>query len=232
MSWVCPHCDVAAIIKDNDFHYAKIDLESLSKINCYQFKGITCPNPDCNKAVITLEETPYWVPPFTDESVLLHSSTKKKSIIPSGLKGRAKTYPSYIPEAIITDYKEACAIVELSPKSSATLSRRALQGMIRDFWQVKEENLSKAIKALEDKVDSNMWDAIDGIRKVGNIGAHMEKDINTIVEVNPGEATVLIGMIEMLLDEWYITRYEKEQRIKKMKKLADEKQAARKPQST
>jgi len=104
--------------------------------------------------------------------------------------------------------------------------------MIRDFWQVKEENLSKAIKALEDKVDSNMWDAIDGIRKVGNIGAHMEKDINTIVEVNPGEATVLIGMIEMLLDEWYITRYEKEQRIKKMKKLADEKQAARKPQST
>jgi len=104
--------------------------------------------------------------------------------------------------------------------------------MIRDFWQIKEENLSKAIKALEDKVDSNIWDAIDGVRKIGNIGAHMEKDINTIVEVNPGEATLLIEMIEMLLDEWYVARHNREQRVNKMKKLADEKQAARKPQST
>jgi len=103
--------------------------------------------------------------------------------------------------------------------------------MIRDFWQIKEENLSKAIKELEDKVDSKIWDAIDGVRKVGNIGAHMEKDINTIVEVSPDEATLLIEMIEMLLDEWYIARHDREERADKMKKLADEKQAARKPQN-
>lgn len=232
MAWLCPHCSVAAVIRDDDFSYAKFDLESLSETLCYQFIGITCPNPDCNKAVVTLEETPYWPDPFrNNKPILLTTSTKKHSIIPSGLKERAKTYPSYIPAAIITDYKEACAIIELSPKSSATLARRALQGMIRDFWQIKEENLSKAIKALEDKVDSDIWDAIDGVRKIGNIGAHMEKDINTVVEVSPDEAALLIEMIEMFLDEWYVARHDRVQRVEKMKKLADEKQAARKPQN-
>lgn len=51
-------------------------------------------------------------------------------IPPSG----AKAFPDFVPAAIRADYEEACLIVDLSPKASATLSRRALQGMIRDFW--------------------------------------------------------------------------------------------------
>jgi Domain of unknown function (DUF4145) len=31
--------------------------------------------------------------------------------------------------------------------------------------------------ALEEKVDPQTWDAIDSVRKIGNIGAHMEADI-------------------------------------------------------
>ena len=59
-------------------------------------------------------------------------------IRPSSL---AQKFPTYIPEAIRHDYEEACAIVDLSPKASATLSRRCLQGMIRDFWSIKENTL-------------------------------------------------------------------------------------------
>jgi hypothetical protein len=33
-------------------------------------------------------------------------------------------------------------------------------------------------------------DAIDHVRKIGNIGAHMEADINVIVEVEPKEAQI------------------------------------------
>ena len=46
----------------------------------------------------------------------------------------AKVFPDYIPQQIREDYVEASKIKELSPKASATLSRRCLQGMIRDFW--------------------------------------------------------------------------------------------------
>lgn len=230
MSWVCPHCNHASVIRNEDRIATHFDFNTSDGFKRYGLQGTKCPNPACGKASIILVIR--GVMNFGGQIGLTNEVPIVTGLIPSNLVPNIKNYPDYIPSVIRQDYQEACSIVELSPKSSATLARRALQGMIRDFWQIKEENLSKAIKAIEDKVDSNIWAAIDGVRKVGNIGAHMEKDINTIVEVSPDEATLLIEMIEMLLDEWYIARHDREQRADKMKKLADAKQAARKPQNT
>jgi len=60
--------------------------------------------------------------------------------------------PDYIPEQIKNDYEEACSILSLSPKASATLARRCLQGMIRDFWGISKGRLiaELLIKLLED----------------------------------------------------------------------------------
>jgi hypothetical protein len=124
-----------------------------------------------------------------------------------------KVFPDYIPEPIIADYREAALIKEKSPKASATLSRRCLQGMIRDFWKVKSGRLVDEIDALQDRIDPVTWKAIDGVRKLGNIGAHMEKDINVIVDVDSGEAQLLIGLIETLIGDWYVTRHEREERM-------------------
>jgi hypothetical protein len=126
---------------------------------------------------------------------------------------RAKSFPSYIPAAILEDYREACQIREASPKASATLSRRCLQGIVRDFWQVKPGRLVDEIDAIKDKIDPLTWDAIDALRQMGNIGAHMEKDINVIVDVDPGEASLLIELVETLLREWYIQREERKVRM-------------------
>lgn len=82
--------------------------------------------------------------------------------------------------------------------------------MIRDFWNIKESNLSKAIEKLEEKIPVPQWNVIDGVRRIGNIGAHMEKDINLIVDINPNEAQKLIKLIEHLLEQWYINRHEQE----------------------
>ena len=62
----------------------------------------------------------------------------------------AKQYPDYVPEPIRNDYEEAWAIVNLSPKASATLSRRCLQNMIRDFWKISKNRLVDEIDALKD----------------------------------------------------------------------------------
>lgn len=118
----------------------------------------------------------------------------------------AKQFPKYIPEAIRRDYEEACAIVNLSPKASATLSRRCLQGMIRDFFQISKNNLFEEINAIKPKIPAEQWAVLDGIRQIGNIGAHMEKDINLIVDIEPNEAEKLIKLIELLLNQWYVER--------------------------
>ena len=73
------------------------------------------------------------------------------------------------------------------------MSRRCLQGMIRDFWGVSKNRLVDEVEAIEEKMDPLTWQAIDAVRKIGNIGAHMEADINVIIEVEPREASLLIN---------------------------------------
>lgn len=119
-------------------------------------------------------------------------------------------FPEYIPLPIRSDYEEACAIVNLSPKASATLSRRCLQGMIRDFWGIKKNRLIDEIDALQDKIPVTQWNAIHALRQLGNIGAHMEKDVNTIIDIEPDEAKQLLKLIELLLEKWYINRHDEE----------------------
>lgn len=180
-----------------------------------------CPNLDCREFEI---------------SAILGTKTPRGSIGNQLMSWRlkpdsnAKPLPSYIPKAIVEDYREACLIRELSPKSSATLARRCLQGIIRDFWKddVKPGRLVDEIRAISSKVDPITWQAIDGVRNVGNIGAHMEKDIDHIVEVEPEEAQLLIGLLEHLMKEWYINRHERLQQMQALIGLADKKKEQRK----
>lgn len=135
--------------------------------------------------------------------------------------------PDYIPEAIRQDYLEAIQIADLSPKASATLARRCLQGMIHDFWDIKEKNLNAEITALKNHIPGKQWDAIDALRKLGNIGAHMENDAKLMVDVDPDEAKKLLKVIELLFKTWYIARHDDEQLLDEVCNMASEKDAAR-----
>jgi hypothetical protein len=106
-------------------------------------------------------------------------------------QGAAKPQPEYIPKALRCDYTEACRIRHLSPKASATLSRRCLQGMIRNFCGITKPTLFKEVLALRQALDDGTAakgvthesvDAIDAVRSVGNIGAHMKVDVDLIVD--------------------------------------------------
>jgi hypothetical protein len=70
-------------------------------------------------------------------------------------------------------------------------------------------------------------DAIDHVRSIGNIGAHMEKDVNLIVEIDPGEAQALIELIEMLFEEWYVGRKAREDRLAQIAKIGEQKNQER-----
>ena len=67
------------------------------------------------------------------------------------------------------------------------------------------------------------------MRKIGNIGAHMEKDINLIVDIEEGEAQALIELIELLFEEWYIERESGTARLAKLKEIRDAKELQKKP---
>ncbi len=104
--------------------------------------------------------------------------------------------------------------------------------MIRDFWKVKPGRLVDEIDAIKDLVDPDIWEAITAVRKLGNIGAHMEADINVIVDVDSGEARHLIELIELLIEEWYVAREQKKSRVQKVIKAAQAKETQNKGPQT
>lgn len=139
-----------------------------------------------------------------------------------------KHYPDYIPEQIRHDYEEANMILEASPKAAATLLRRCLQGMIHDFHNIHEKNLNAEITALKGKITPELWKAIDGLRKIGNIGAHMEHDVNLIIDIDADEAKKLLKLIELLFDKWYIARHDEEALFNDIVGISDDKADKRK----
>jgi len=206
-NWTCPHCERAVTISDGRITEAghNLHIGNVDGGRTLKSKFIVCPNPECRHFTLTVhlnkgeysEKFKQWV---------VGAPLQSWNLIPPS---KAKTFPPYIPQAIRDDYREACLIVELSPKASATLSRRCLQGILRDFWTVKPGRLVDEIEQIKDKVDPVTWDAIEAVRHIGNIGAHMEKDINVIVDVDPNEAELLVGLVETLLREWYVAREER-----------------------
>jgi hypothetical protein len=225
-SWTCPYCQQNATITDEQQSVEEHDFNENNKDGYLRLisKVIVCPNIECkeysiNVSLFKRKLIGGRVSPATGD--LLYNWPLKP-------QSSAKLLPEYIPDAIANDYEEACLIRDLSPKASATLSRRCLQGIIRDFWGISKDRLVDEIAAIKDKVDSNTWLAIDGIRKIGNIGAHMEKDIDLIVDVDPQEAGLLITLIEFLLKDWYIARYEKQQNINAIINAAKSKEAVKK----
>jgi len=222
--WTCPYCSRNATLG-----YVNLRHESvvLTEDNVYgtcvlnvSFK--VCPNEKCKKFTLTATLS-------TAEKTNGNWHSKKHlfawDLLP---RSKAQTFPSYVPKAVVEDYDEACLIKDLSPKASATLSRRCLQGILRDYWNVKPGRLIDEIAELETKIDPLTWQAIEAVRKVGNIGAHMEKDINIIVDVEPNEAELLIGLIEYLINDWYVARHNKQQHLQSIVALAAQKDAAKK----
>ena len=144
-------------------------------------------------------------------------------------KSNAKQYPEYVPQSIRKDYQEAFEILNISPKASATLSRRCIQGMIRDTQGIHAGNLASEINQLEGKIPPDQWAAIDAARKLGNIGALMEKDTSIIVDIDPEEAKLLLDLVEYLIYEWYISKHESSLMMDKIKQLSEKKESLRRP---
>ena len=209
--WCCPFCNHNATIGKDNYSSKDFEFHDNNKYG-YQLisvETITCPNPKCKEYTLTLSLYDYSVTiPGHSEPV-----SEPKNIFHLIPAAEIKIFPDYIPPPIIADYKEACLIRDLSPKASATLARRCLQGMIRNFWGIKKDRLIDEIEAIKNKVDPTTWKAIDAVRQIGNIGAHMEKDIDLIIDVEPDEAKFLIGLIETLINDWYIITHKRQENM-------------------
>lgn len=224
--WVCPYCEHASIItRDANIRAGRIasGMDSTDSPLVLEAEYIACPNPACKRTTLSIWYGSGRI--VANAYVEWYGKESSRRLLPPSY---ARAIPDYVPAPIREDYQEACAIADLSPKAAATLARRALQGIVRDFHGVAKGTLNQELEAIKTVVDPLVWRAIDAVRSIGNIGAHMEKDINVIIDVEADEAVRLLRLIEMLVREWYVARFNREQELAAIISIGAEKQEQRK----
>lgn len=228
--WTCPYCDRAQIVTRQNY------CEKLREIEVGETRyqtvglmtyGVRCSNPNCNELYLLAN---LYTLKFSSGGYVSSGNPIDRWLLRP--ESSSKPVPDYIPKPLAEDYREACLVRDKSPKASATLARRCLQGMIRDFCDISEKTLYLEIKKLEELLDegkapqgvlAETVQAIHAVRKIGNIGAHMEHDINFIVDVDTGEAQALIDLIELLFEEWYVARHKRQEKLARITAIAEDK---------
>ncbi|MCI0439485.1 MAG: DUF4145 domain-containing protein [Chloroflexi bacterium] len=177
-----------------------------------------CPN--CNELIVILKSGDCrWI---EDQPELIN--TKHQEILYPKFSRRATDQS--IPQSYRDDFDEATALVNISPKASAALSRRLLQQLLRQCHGIKPSDLNKEIEAFVEthSVPAYVADAIDVIRVVGNFAAHPVKYQNAdrIAEVEQGEAEWLVEVLYDLLEWTFVQPSRRQSRIDRLNaKLKD-----------
>ena len=198
-----------ACINDSGFH---ANVNSFNK-NDSDVKIIFRTCPGCGKTRIIAE---CFNGQFGDEH-------EKFNVFPLS---DAIDFPDYVPANIREDYKEACSIINLSAKASGTLFRRTLEEIIMDFYEIKDGTLYERLTSLENDsdVDTDIISSLQALRKVGNIGAHLKLDSNQIPKnITEEEARAMRVVIEDLIKDTYVKRHKRQEHIKKITSIAENK---------
>jgi phage FluMu protein Com len=132
----CPHCNI-------DFH-DKIVTTELGR----DPDGFWCLDARrcaaCNRLVIEIVQKGAVSLGALAEGAYPGKKVRRYLVRP---KSASRPNPSrHVPEDFAADYREAALILADSPKSSAALSRRCLQHVLRDKACVKKSDLSREIE--------------------------------------------------------------------------------------
>ncbi len=196
---ICPHC--STVVK---FNWSLTQARQINQNQTLGSEIFFAECPQCDKLVVGIQEG----------NLQYHASAGYHSI--HNISSQKIIYPKTnnfqgsqdIPKKYLEDYEEAIKVLSASSKASAALTRRLLQNILREEFNISEKSLAKEIEIFTNKTDipSYLTDAVDAVRQVGNIAAHPSKDLSTgeIVPVEKGEAEWLIEVIEQLFDFVFI----------------------------
>lgn len=177
--------------------------------------------PKCLKGVISYSEGIFKNSYDSEHQYFyneLIDEDKEKIVFP--FEGSSIFLSNSIPQIYINEFKEAYLIKNLSPKASAAISRRCLQLLIRNEFNIKRNNLFSEIEAFLEISDlpTNLIKVVDAIRQIGNIAAHPTKYKFTerIVEIEVEEADWLLEILHEIFDFKFIKPELEKKRTKEL----------------
>jgi hypothetical protein len=183
-----------------------------------------CANDECKQLVIRAHEN-YNLPSHavTDPEML----TRTWFVRP---RAATRLIDPLVPEPFRTDYLEAAAILDPSPRMSAVLSRRVLGDLLERFAGQTQFSLAVRIdKFIADSGHpSYVRENLHHFREIADFGAHTQKDAQAdIIDVSREEAEWTLDILDSLFD-YFVLAPERNRKIREGmdQKIAD---ARRKP---
>ena len=197
----CPHCSIAFRATWNR-QRLKYDNSSDASWIC-----MTTVCPECEKPSIKIVYKTSTGVPVVD--TLSEVFGKEQWVFPMSRAG--KYFPDEVPEDLKKDYSEAYAVLLISPRSSATLSRRIMESILHQQGY-RQKKLVDQIDAVRNesepdkKLPTALLKMIDAVRVFGNFSAHPITNMKTlqIIDVESGEADVCLSVIEGMFEHYYV----------------------------
>ena len=197
----CPHCSIA--FRDI-WHWNRMKYDNGFDAG---WDCITAVCPECHKPSIKIKASPTTGAPLVD--MLSKAFVKEQWVYPTSRRG--KRFGHEVPDDFKNDYLEACEVLLVSPRSSATLSRRILEAVLREQGY-PQSRISEQIDAVRNESDPDkklptvLLRIIDAVRQFGNFSAHEKKSLRTlqIIDVEPGEAELCVEIVEGLFEHYYV----------------------------
>ena len=156
-----------------------------------------CQNRDCGALAIRAHKT---TPDFGADS---ESTTQTWYVHP---RAPIRLLDPLVPEPFRTDYLEAAAILDLSPRMSAVLSRRILADILKQYAQLEQRTLPAQIDAFaaDPTKPSSIRENLQHFREAGNFGAHTQidktSDAPQIIDVSRDDAEWTLDILDRLFD--------------------------------
>lgn len=190
-----------------------------------------CANEECGELVIRIHEG------AAGTSVTLHADGRHTPDVHETrswmARPRALVRPvdPLVPDPYRTDYQEAAAILDLSPRMSAVLSRSVLADLLEGYAKLAHYNLSKRIDEFrtDERHPSVLRAGMHHFREIADFGAHTQKSGNdqAVIPVSREDAEWMLEFLDRAFD-YFIVGPEKDRKMtEKWDKRLDE--AGRKP---
>jgi hypothetical protein len=192
----CPYCQVTvhpSFIENWVAQGGPISTEDGTKWQ-FMLGHMTC--PFCGKAILHLLKRPKTANAAFGLPVIIYPRTANRPFAPPD-----------VPMHLAKDFNEACLVLMGSPKASAALSRRCVQGLLNDQG-FTSKTLARAIEGVlsSKTLPAALANSLDAIRNIGNFATHPIKDTTSgvIVYVEDHEADWNLDVLEGLFDFYYV----------------------------
>lgn len=189
----CPHCLTTVRLEAELGGQGLVRLKAAKEMLELLLAGC----PSCGRLVMTIdayESISGGYRQVVSERVIWPSTTGREPV------------PQEVPGHMARDYDEAAAVLPISAKASAALSRRCLQVVLREAAKTKSRDLSDQIEEVLASLPTWLREQLDAVRNIGNFAAHQQKskDTGVILDVEPQEAEWNLDVLDGLFDFYFV----------------------------